>query len=68
MADLEANLDYTAALAPNSSDITAFDSTQCKTHSCLISSQPDLRRAEGQVPSAAAKEGMRRRAQSLVFY
>src|SRR5467141_197382 len=58
MAALEANLNDTAALAPNSSDITAFDSTQCKTHSCLISSQPDLR---------GAKQGMRRRGQWMVF-
>ena len=62
MAALEANLNDTTARAPNSSDITAFDSTQCKTHSCLISSRLDLRR-----PSALGKQGVRRRGHWLVF-
>jgi hypothetical protein len=62
MAALEANLDDTTARAPNSSDITAFDSTQCRTDSCLISSRLDLRR-----PRRWAKQGARRRGHWLVF-
>ena len=69
IAALEANLNDTAALAPNSSYITALDSTQCRTHSCLISGQLDLPEPldlrEDQVRSA--KQGVRRRGQWLVF-
>src|SRR5258706_14895360 len=75
MAALEANLNDTAAIAPNSSDITAFDSTQSATHSCLISSQLDLRGAKcvGQAKTNRLKRGQSRRptgrsrGQRLVF-
>jgi len=69
IAVLEANLNDTATLPPNSSYITALDSTQCRTHSCLISGRSlcerslDLRDTKCVRPS----KGMRRREQWLVF-
>jgi hypothetical protein len=63
MEAIQANLDDTATLAPNSSDITALDSTQCRTRSCLVSSQSDMRgghvrRPTGDAPWRAGSAGI----------